>query len=209
MRNPLSMTGRWPPPGIALRRLALVLVLSIAATAGTVSLHAAVNASPPPTAAQAPSQAPAVASPSFFAVSVADLAASVAWYRRTLGLETVRSVEGRAGRSRAVVMRRGELVVELVHFEGSRAPRADPEVEHPFQIEGLVKAGVFVADAGQWHAYLLEAGVEADANVVTDEALGVRTFVFRDPDGNRVQVFERCEDGCGNANRQAPSAAGA
>ncbi|MGD8329536.1 MAG: VOC family protein [Acidobacteriota bacterium] len=152
----------------------------------------------PPTQipAQAPAEVPSVASPSFFGVSVGDLDAAVSWYRRVLGLETVRSVESRDGRGRAVVMRRGELMVELVHFEGSLSPRADPEVQHPFQIEGLAKAGMFVADAGEWHTYLLGAHVDTDAQVVTDENLAVRTFVFRDLDDNRIQVFERCEQGC-------------
>lgn len=209
MRNPFSMT-RWPTLGVARRGLAALLILATAPAAGAVQLPVGTDAggAAPPGPTQAPQEAPTVASPSFFAVSVADLAASEAWYRRTLGLETVRSVESRDGRGRALVMRRGELVVELVHFEGSRAPRADPAVEHPFQIEGLVKAGVFVADAGQWHTYLLEAGVEADAEVVIDGALGVRTFVFRDPDGNRVQVFERCKNGCQDPARQGPPAAG-
>jgi catechol 2,3-dioxygenase-like lactoylglutathione lyase family enzyme len=147
-------------------------------------------------AAQVPAEIPAVASPSFFAVSVSDLDAAESWYRRILGLETVRAVQSRDDRSRAVVMRRGDLVVELVHFDGSRSPRTDPGVEHPFQIEGLVKAGVFVADAAQWHAYLQGAHVDTDADVVTDETLAVRTFVFRDLEGNRIQVFEGCEQGC-------------
>jgi len=198
MRNPLPTTGPWLPAGILCYHLVFLAFLTAVPAAGASPLADRPGGAgvPAPGPAQAPEETPSVASPSFFGVSVGDLEAAESWYRRVLGLETVRSVQSRNGDSRAVVMRRGELVVELVHFDGSRTPRADLSVEHPFQIEGLIKAGMFVADAELWHQYLVAAGVEADAQVITDEALGMRTFVFRDPDGNRIQVFERCEQGC-------------
>lgn len=198
MRNPLSTTDLRRAASITRCCLVLGLVLAHAPRVVAYPPPRSTNAtrSPARGPAQAPSQAPSVAGPSFFAVAVGDIAAAEAWYRHVLGLETVRSVQSRDGRGRAVVMRHDDLVVELVHFEGSRSPRTDAAVEHPFQIEGLVKAGMFVADVAQWHAYLLESDVEADPQVMSDEALGMRTFVFRDPEGNRIQVFQRCAGPC-------------
>lgn len=163
-----------PPPAPCLV-LTLVLTAAMAQAAGQ--------------AQQAPS-APEVAAPSFFAVSVADLAASETWYTRVLGVERVNAVASRDGRSRAVVMRRGELVVELIARAGSRAPEDTlPAPEHRFDVQGIVKTGIFVADADAWHEYLAGLDVEMDVSVFLDEALQLRSFIFRDPDGNRIQVF--------------------
>lgn len=143
--------------------------------------------------------APEIAAPSFFAVSVADLDAAQEWYRRTLGVEPARSVTSRDGRSRAVVMRRDELVIELVAYRDSRAPeRLMPGIDHSFAIQGLVKAGIWVNDATAWHTYLVGLGVGLDGAVLTDDVIDARTFVFRDPGGNRIQVFERCDGPCSN-----------
>jgi catechol 2,3-dioxygenase-like lactoylglutathione lyase family enzyme len=138
-----------------------------------------------------------LAGPAFFAVSVAELDSSVAWYTRVLGVEPVRFVEGRGGRSRAVVMRRGELVVELISYDGSVGP-ADIETPtaHRYALQGLVKTGIYVSDAAVWYDHLQTAGVEVDPQVGVDEALEVKTFVFRDRDGNRIQVFAACRGDC-------------
>jgi methylmalonyl-CoA/ethylmalonyl-CoA epimerase len=126
----------------------------------------------------------------FFAVSVSDLDASTEWYGRILGVEPVRDVVSRDGRARARILRRGNLVVEVIAYEGS-APRGSflGPGTHALQMQGLFKTGLFVADAEAFHAQLQDRGVDVDRVVMLDEALQWQTFVFRDPDGNRIQVF--------------------
>jgi hypothetical protein len=48
-----------------------------------------------------------------------------------------------------------------------------------------------------FHAHVVSFGGDADPIIGTDEVLGMRTFVLRDSDGNRLQAFERCGEGCG------------
>ena len=129
-------------------------------------------------------------------MSVAELDSSVAWYTRVLGVEPVRFVEGRSGQSRAVIMQRGGLAVELISYDGSVGV-ADMETPtaHRYAIQGLVKTGIYVSDATAWHDHLQALGVEVDAQVSVDETLGAKTFVFRDPDDNRIQVFSACSRG--------------
>ncbi len=140
-----------------------------------------------------------VATPAFFAMSVADLDASTEWYRRVLGLVPVRDVASRDGRSQARVLRRSNLVVELIAFGGSvdvadvLGPRA-----HRFMVQGPVKVGLWVLDAGAVRDWLARYAVDTDARVGLDETLDARTFVFRDLDGNRIQVFEDCDGRCGD-----------
>ena len=125
---------------------------------------------------------PAVTAPAFWAMSVADLGVSTEWYRVVFGLERVREVTAPDGSARALVLRRGPLVVELIERASSR-PRTEllGSETHDFDAQGLVKVGVFVGDADAWHARLAGAGVEVDAGVMTDERLAAFTFVARDP----------------------------
>ena len=56
---------------------------------------------------------------------------------------------------------------------------------------GFFKAGFFVDDIEAAFAWLRGRGVDTDDAIFTDDALGARSFVFRDIYGNRLQVFER------------------
>jgi hypothetical protein len=62
---------------------------------------------------------------------------------------------------------------------------------------GIFKTGFFVTGLDALFERLKESGVKVDLAIFTDDALQIRSFVFRDPEGNRLQVFERCGDGCG------------
>jgi hypothetical protein len=53
-----------------------------------------------------------------------------------------------------------------------------------------------VADIEAFRRRLDGLGVDQDAQIFVDEALHVRSFVFRDLEGNRVQVFQRCGEAC-------------
>lgn len=128
-------------------------------------------------------------SPTFVAVSVSDLEASVDWYQRVLGLEIVRELDLPERSVRVRLLRRDDVVFELI-------AHADPVVvdpalaaQPPFRFLGVFKSGVFVSDIEAFHAWLLSAGVDADAAIGRDEILAYSTFVFRDPDGNTLQAF--------------------
>lgn len=133
----------------------------------------------------------------FLAVSVPDLDAASDWYSSVLGLGAVREVASPDGSLRARVMSAGSVVVELVHHRASISPEDVLERgAHRFQLEGIVKAGLFVPDLDLLHEELRARGVDVDARIGTDEDLGLRFFVFRDRDGNRIQAFERRDGGC-------------
>ena len=129
--------------------------------------------------------------PSFVAVSVVDLEHSSEWYARVLRLEQVHEFEAPDGSVRGRLLRSGDVVVELL------AP-AEPLGRDPsfpeapaFRYSGLFKSGFFVDDVEAFHRALVGSGVDADARTFLDETLGWRMFIFRDPDGNRLQAFSR------------------
>jgi catechol 2,3-dioxygenase-like lactoylglutathione lyase family enzyme len=141
--------------------------------------------------AAARGQAPATDVPAFtaqgafIAIVVSDLDASVRWYESNLGLHLVK--RGRSPRVAAetVVLGGHNLFVELIHHEGKPLPRLDNEASVP----RLIKAGVIVAqkDFDAVATYLQKRGVEA--GIFEDREMGVRTFLFKDNDGNLIQFF--------------------
>ena len=134
----------------------------------------------------------ALSAPAFFAVSVADLDSSSAWYQRAFGLEVVREVESRDGKIRSLLLHADPLTVELIkHVEPVLVKDVLPPEANTLQMQGLAKAGIFVEDAKVAQQQLAQIGVAEDARLVDDPVLGYKTFFFRDLDGNRIQIFER------------------
>jgi catechol-2,3-dioxygenase len=120
---------------------------------------------------------------SFLAIQVRDDSAASAWYQRAIGLEEQRHLEAEDGRYSIRILRGDGLTVELIRMRGVAAP---PESHF-----GLFKAGFYVVDIEAAHTWLSEQKVEVDAGIFDDEALEVRTFVFRDLEGNRIQLFQK------------------
>ncbi len=138
------------------------------------------------------------AAPAFIALSVSDLEAATAWYSEVLGLRRVRDVSSADGALRASVLSSDNVVIELIRHRSTLA--ADDVLEsqaHRFHLQGIVKTGLFVTDIDRLFEYLRERQVRTDERIGTDRELGLRFFIFRDPDGNRIQVFEPCAGGCG------------
>jgi glyoxylase-like metal-dependent hydrolase (beta-lactamase superfamily II)/catechol 2,3-dioxygenase-like lactoylglutathione lyase family enzyme len=149
------------------------------------------------------------AGPAFVQISVSDLEASVEWYSRVLGLDVVREVDYGDGSASVRLLRRDDLVVELIAHADPIA--LDPSLaDRPgFRSLGLFKSGFFVEGIEALHEWLAAQSVETDARIGTDGALAMRTFIFRDPDGNRLQAFESCEASCGGPEVRAGAPAAA
>lgn len=121
---------------------------------------------------------------SFIALQVPDVDEATSWYAATLDLDVVRRLDDERGRHSIVLLERPGLTVELIWL--ATASPAREGIQH-----GLFKAGFWVRDLEAAHTALLARGVDADARSFVDEALRARSFVFRDPWGNRLQMFER------------------
>jgi catechol 2,3-dioxygenase-like lactoylglutathione lyase family enzyme len=121
----------------------------------------------------------------FVAIVVTDLDASVHWYQSNLGLHLVKSGKSPRVPAETAILGGHNLFVELIHHDGKPLPRLDNEASVP----RLIKAGVLVGqkDFNAVAAYLQKRGVEA--GIFTDKEMGVRSFLFRDNDGNLIQFF--------------------
>jgi catechol 2,3-dioxygenase-like lactoylglutathione lyase family enzyme len=121
----------------------------------------------------------------FVAIVVADLDASEHWYESHLGLHQVKRGKSPRMPAETVVLGGRNLFVELIHHDGKQLPRVDNEAPVP----RLLKAGLIVTqkDFDVLAAYLDKHGVENRA--FEDKGMGVRTFLFKDNEGNLIQFF--------------------
>jgi catechol 2,3-dioxygenase-like lactoylglutathione lyase family enzyme len=159
-----------------------------AALAASTTLLAAFVSPLAAQAEEADTAAPALTGPAFFALQVRDVDTMAVWYREVFGLREANRLEAEDGRYSIRILTGGVMTVELVHERRS--------VPAPGRHFGLFKAGIHVSDIARFHSRLARLGVDVDADIIVDAALEVRTFVFRDPEGNRLQAFEACGGAC-------------
>ncbi len=129
---------------------------------------------------------PALASGFFVALRVSDLDAAADWYTRVFDLREANRLD--ADDLSIRVLAGHEIVVELIHQVGDTRP----ESRHI----GLFKAGFIVEDIDAFFARMRERGVDTDRQIFVDGALQMRSFLMRDPEGNRLQAFQRCSAAC-------------
>lgn len=130
------------------------------------------------------------APPVFFAVSVADLDASVKWYSQTLDLTPTR-LPGTA-QAKVALLQGGGLLVELVeHSEAFKLETRLPELQKRYLAHGLFKVGFFVADLDAAVERLKHRGAAFKGGVFTDKVLGARSILLLDNSDNVIQLFER------------------
>jgi len=131
----------------------------------------------------------AVVDQTFVALLVADAQAAAAWYRDVLALTEVNRIEAEDGRYAIRVLEGQGLTVELIRLEGVGPAPTDRTL-------GLFKAGFYVDDIDAAYAWLASRDADVDPGIFHDKALASRSFLFRDPWGNRLQLFQRCDDDC-------------
>lgn len=130
--------------------------------------------------------------PDHAGISVADLDASISWYRDMLGFELMRVVDipdaEHAGK--VALVRQGDFILEL--FCLTAAAPLPPERRHPatdIQTHGIKHVAYAVSDLESFMGELKAKG----ADVVWDIALhdGTLCAFVRDNTGNLVEFVER------------------
>ena len=129
------------------------------------------------------------ATASFTAIIVADMDVALDWYSKVVQLEIInqQAVESRG--IRQANLSNGSLQVELIEISSSVDPASLTADKVRFQ--GLFKFGVNVDQFDKWLEHLNQNEVTFNGDVVTDVESGKRMVVVLDPDGNRIQFFEK------------------
>ncbi|MEM7051290.1 MAG: VOC family protein [Acidobacteriota bacterium] len=127
----------------------------------------------------------------FFALSVADVEASVAWYQRVLGFEPVREVDVAARGLRIRLLRRPGAYLELIELAGARsAAEIDPEIAKAYEVLGPFKIGFQVESLDRTLQLFEAQKVPLRGSVIAEDDLRLRSTQIVDPDGNVLQIFE-------------------
>jgi len=127
----------------------------------------------------------------FFALSVADLNASVQWYSDKLGLKVVMRPP-KIDKAAAVILEGGGLIVELIHHDDSMPlSTASPSVKNNILVHGIVKAGVIVEDFDKTVATLRSRNVQIAFGPFPAQASQRANVIIRDNAGNLIQFFGR------------------
>ena len=147
-----------------------------------------------PARAHRPEQAtepPFTTTGAFIGISVADLEASSKWYQEKFGLKVIMAPTGTA-EARATVLEGGGLTVELMQHNRARALRtAAPGVQANYEVHGIFKAGIYVADLDRTLAELRRRGVEVAMGPFPKRDTQPANVIIRDNAGNFLQLFGR------------------
>lgn len=117
----------------------------------------------------------------FFAITTPDIDASAAWYTKHFDFAEVSRHELTERKIRMRNLTRDGAWLELIE-----RPDAKDHGEDGVAL-GFFKSGFYVEDVEALHKSLTEAEVKVD-HLIEDD--GLKFFTLRDPDGNRLQVFE-------------------
>jgi catechol 2,3-dioxygenase-like lactoylglutathione lyase family enzyme len=104
-----------------------------------------------------------------------DLPRAYAFYRDVLGL--------------ALAIDQGDLAKILRIAPGAHVGLVDEaKGMNTWQAEKCVQLCIRVADVTEWYAYLTEVSLDDLSDMFENENLGIRAFVFRDPEGYQIEI---------------------
>ena len=140
-----------------------------------------------------------VVGPSFAALSVPDLPASIRWYREAFGLNVVFEGASPDSTTRVVLLSGAGLRVELVwHQEAKSLATYAGSPTQPDMVFGAPKIGFFVRNIDSAIAALRRQGATIEGtwlvrpnHVSREDTLWTRNILVRDNSGTYVQLFER------------------
>jgi catechol 2,3-dioxygenase-like lactoylglutathione lyase family enzyme len=141
------------------------------------------------TCAAAPPQPVLSSTGAFFALSVADIAASGRWYSEKLGLEVTTKPQ-KIGPGEFMVLEGGGLIVELIQ-NGEAVPlsKLTPPITDPFNVHGFFKAGVLVTDIDATRKMLEARGVPIAYGPFAAKDGRRANFIITDNAGNLIHFF--------------------
>lgn len=129
--------------------------------------------------------------PYFNSILVENIETSGNWYNDVLGFEVVLESEVTTGFT-ILNMRKGSAALELIQLPGALSPKEAIENYHSkTRIHGFFKMGFQVDDLDQWVTVLREKDVPFNGDVVQDPVTDKPMLIILDPDGNRIQLYEK------------------
>ena len=130
--------------------------------------------------------------PYFTAVIVNNMDSSLIWYQEVLGYEVLNQKHFPEMGFKQANLSNGQGSLELIKLSSAISPQeVIPNYNTKTKIVGLFKFGFQVENFDQWIDHLQLKDVQFNGRIVTDELTNKRMIIVLDPDGNRIQLFEK------------------
>ena len=129
---------------------------------------------------------------SFYAIIVSDIEASSNWYSKAFGFEVLNKMELEERGIKQANLKCGNTLLELIELDNSLSQ--DEMLENRqkgTKMQGFFKFGLTVAEFDKWFKHLNTLKVEFNGTVVNDPDTNKKMVIVKDPDGNRIQLFEQ------------------
>ncbi|GAB5399812.1 MAG: hypothetical protein Aureis2KO_13970 [Aureisphaera sp.] len=129
---------------------------------------------------------------SFSAIIVTDMEVAATWYQEVLGFQILNETRNMERGFQQKNLVHGSVHIELIEIKGTITPEA-LLTDHPkgSRVSGFFKFGVKVSGFDAWLVRLETKKADIHGRVVTDPVSEKRMVIVKDPDGNRIQLFEK------------------
>ncbi len=130
--------------------------------------------------------------PYFNAIIVKDMNTSVDWYTENLVLDIVSKSDFSNEYFKQVNLKRDAILIELIELKSALIPEdVIPNYTTKTRTIGLFKFGFLTSNFAEWVSNLKSNGVTFHGEIVIDQLSKKRMVIIKDPDGNRIQLFEK------------------
>jgi catechol 2,3-dioxygenase-like lactoylglutathione lyase family enzyme len=127
----------------------------------------------------------------FSAIIVNNLDTSINWYANVLAFEVLDKTESKERGLRQANLKMGKSLLELIELNAAVSLKdVAPNYNSKTRVKGFFKFGFLTADFDKWINHLKQAKANFYGDVVNDNLTGKRMVIIKDPDGNRIQIFE-------------------
>lgn len=128
----------------------------------------------------------------FSAIIINNIENSISWYSNNIGFEVLNKNEFPKAGFKQANLKRGNVLIELIEINSALSVEdVISNYNNKTRIMGFFKIGFLIADFDNWIEHLTKLKVEFHGTVVTDNESGKRMVMIKDPDGNRIQFFEK------------------
>lgn len=128
----------------------------------------------------------------FSAVIVEDFESSLNWYTGVLGFKVINKQASEERGFKQANIKRGDILLELIELNSALSPKtALPGYTNKTRLTGFFKIGFLITDFDRWIKQLETLETSFYGNIVEDPVSKKRMVIITDPDGNRIQLFEK------------------
>ena len=127
----------------------------------------------------------------FTAIIVDQIDTSIAWYSNLLGCKLVDHVQLEERGLRQGNLQCGNFQLELIQITSSISSTEVLAITSAKRLEGFFKIGFIIDDFEYWIKRANDLEVSFNGDIVKQKDSHKRMAVLLDPDGNRVQLFEK------------------